>query len=107
MLLFAAVFGSMGSVQSEQLSVFAFAGALLTQLFAIVIISKPSNNDRTVKAIICVLSVIIAAILVLSLCFKGFGELLGVAYPGWQICSAALLISVIGYVILLVTDRYI
>ena len=107
MLLLAAVFGSSGAITDEHLSVFAFAGAMLSQLFAMFIIAKPNENDIASRIFLGIHIAAIAIIFILALAISPMGAFLGISYPGWQVCSAALLISVIGYVMILVTDRYI
>ncbi len=106
MLMLAAVFGSTGTVLGEHLSTFAFASAALSQIFALFIIAR-QEEGRFKKIFISVMFLLVASLIALAILFPAIGTCLGVSYPGWQICSASVLISVIGYVILLVTDRYI
>ena len=106
MLMLAAVFGSTGTVSLEHLSTFAFASAALSQLFALFIIAR-QGEGRFKRIFISLMFIVIASFIALAIFFPTIGAYLGVSYPGWQVCSASVLISVIGYVILLVTDRYI
>ncbi len=106
MLMLAAVFGSTGTVSVEHLSTFAFVSAILSQIFAIFIIAR-RGEGRFKEMFVSGMLVLVLLFLVLALSLPSFGAFLGISFPGWQVCSAAVLISVIGYVILLVTDRYI
>ena len=105
-LMLSAVFGSTGTVTGEHLSTFIFICAALSQIFALFIIAR--QGERSFKRIfISVMFLFVFAFIALAIISPSVGAYLGICYPGWQICSAAVLISVIGYVVLLVTDRYI
>ena len=106
-LMLSAVFGSSNIATGSLLAVFAFAGAALSQLFAVFIIGRFFTYDKLGRRFIAVQAVIVILILTLSLVLPDFGAFLEIGYPGWQVCAAAPLVSVIGYVMLLVTDRYI
>ncbi len=106
MLMLSAVFGSTGTVSTEHLSTFVFASSVLSQIFALFIIAR-QGSGRFKKIFISAIFLLVFAFVVLAISFPTLGAYLGISYPGWQICSASVLISVIGYVILLVTDRYI
>ena len=101
-----AVFGSTGTVSGEHLSTFSFVSAALSQLFAIFIIARQGEGSFK-KLFISGMFILVVSIVALAIIFPNVGAYLGISYPGWQVCSASVLISVIGYVILLVTDRYI
>ncbi len=106
MLMLSAVFGSTGTVSSEHLSTFAFVASVLSHIFALFIIAR-RDEGRFKKIFISVMLIAAVAFLLLALSFPTVGAFIGLSYPGWQVCSASVLVSVIGYVILLVTDRYI
>lgn len=105
-LMLTAVFGSTGTVSGEHLSTFSFVSAALSQLFAIFIIARQGEGSFK-KLFISGMFILVVSIVALAIIFPNVGAYLGISYLGWQVCSASVLISVIGYVILLVTDRYI
>ncbi len=106
MLMLSAVFGSTGTVSGEHLSTFAFVSAALSQIFALFIIAR-QGEGRLKNIFISVMFLFVFSFIALAIFFPAIGAYIGISYPGWQVCSASVLISVIGYVILLVTDRYI
>ncbi|MBE6539040.1 MAG: cation-transporting P-type ATPase [Ruminococcaceae bacterium] len=106
-LMLSVVFGSANIVSASLMNVFSFVGTVLSELFAIFIIARIKEEDKTASKFFGTFAVAVIAIIILSLAVPSFGALLGVTYPGWQVCAAAPLVSVIGYVMLLVTDRYI
>ncbi len=107
MLMLTAVFGSSNIATGSFLSVFALMGTSISQLFAFFIIARVDNSSGFIKKAFFLLFALIVLIMSLGMIFPVFGAFFGVFYPGWQICAAAPLVSVIGYVMLIVTDRYI
>ncbi|MEE0970190.1 MAG: hypothetical protein U0M06_12540 [Clostridia bacterium] len=106
MLMLTTVFGTSGIASGKPLSVFALLGTVLSELFALFIISDFSHGSFGSRfVVIQCISVVI--LILLSVFIPPMGAILGVTYPGWQLLASAPLVSVIGYVMILVTDRYI
>ena len=106
-LLMTFVLGSSGIASSEFLSTFALAALLLSHLAAVFIIARFRNGDRKGKTVYFIHLFLSILVLVLGVAVPSLGAALGIAYPGWQICAAAPIVSVIGLVMISVTDRYI
>ncbi len=107
MLLLSTVFGYAGGIDGEHLSVLAFLGAAISQIFAMIILARSDEDMRKEKMTIILYGALVILFVAVSMFVPYLGALISVSYPGWQVCSAAVLISVIGYVIFLITDRYI
>lgn len=107
-LLMTVVFGSYGIALGEPLSVFAAISVIFGDLFAArAIINPAENRDGKLGKCLVLHAIVLLVFIILAIAFPAFGTIFGISYPGWQICSAAPLVSVIGYVVILVTDRYI
>ncbi len=106
MLMMALVFGTAGIASGSLLSAFAFFSVALSQMFALYIIADFPSGTKGKKFILLQTLIVTGAIL-LALLVPSVGSFVGVAYPGWQLLASAPLISVIGFVMILVTDRYI
>ncbi|MBR4295432.1 MAG: cation-transporting P-type ATPase [Clostridia bacterium] len=106
-LFLAAVFGSSNIASGNLLTVFALGGAALSQLCAVMVMSRFEADDVRGKRFFVIHAAFVILILLLSLISSTVGNCFDISYPGWQICAAAPLSAVIGYVIILVTDRYI
>lgn len=108
-LLMTAVFGSYGIASGEPISVFAALSVIFGDLFAAKTILNPTVNKNGAKIgkYLILHAVLLFIFAILAVAFPSVGAVFGMSYPGWQICFAAPLVSVIGYVVILVTDRYI
>ena len=107
MLLLTAVFGNAGGIDAKDLSTLAFLGATISQVFAVIILARSDEELKKEKLAVILYCAFAVLFIVVAMFVPFLGELISVSYPGWQVCSAAVLISIIGYVIFLITDRYI
>lgn len=104
--LMSVVFGAYGIASSKPLSVFSVVAVLLGDLFAFATIGMPQVKDRRSVSILLSWLFAILLFIILTIAVPSVGVLFDITYPGWQICAAAPITAVIGYVIIFVTDRY-
>lgn len=106
-LLLSAVFGSAEIASGSLLSVFSFIAAMLSQISAALVVTRNGGAGKGFRIFFTVYAVLAVLFIIMMLFVSGVGSLFGIIYPGWQSCVAAPLAAVIGYVMMLVIDRYI
>ncbi len=106
LVLLSAVFGFSGAFEEPNLSVLAFGAVAACQISAMALMAMPGKGDKSSRALIFALSMLVFLFLVLGIVLPSFGAVLGIASPGWQVCAATPVAAVIGFVIINVTDKY-
>ncbi len=105
-LMLAAVFGSYGIAGADTLSVFVFVSTVLIQLVTLLLVADFSRDGIGIKALLLQITAVVIFLLA-AIFIPSVGTLFGLSFPGWLLLASAPPVAVIGFVIVLVTDRYI